>query len=213
MYQLDVQLRIGTPTIIVDMVDAFMGNGTFVRHFESACAGDTDPVRNLLPTIEEMVEGLRGKSRLILCTSKYHPTQFVHDGAGLRGLCSDECPEDFRVSLRKDIQQHLDPVRLQKTANSILSANEADMRGILYPGKIGVLVGVTGTSCIEKSLEDIRRKCIGVTLVVPKNAVASRKSRKQEEARLFEQWSKVEEQHVIVVDSWRSIRFTLEGLS
>lgn len=202
-----ITLPRGTPTIIVDAVDAFMRDGTFVQHYERENAGDTEPVQQLLGTLEEMVTTWRKRSRIILCNSRYHPDQFVQDGAGLRGLCSDECPEDMRVSLRDDALEHLDQQRLCKPKNSILSATNPSARDILYPGKLAVLTGATTTSCIGLSVEDIREQCIGVSVVVPKDAVASRSSRRQREEELFEQWSDPGKGHVFVVDSWRNIIF------
>lgn len=185
-----------TCVVVVDAVrDFFDDDGAF-----AACYGkeDVEPVRRVLPALEDLALAWSGQCRVLCCRSRYHLNQF--GVAGLENLCTTERGRELRLP-----RGYFDDV-VDKVDNSILTSPKIqrifkEHRALTHL----VLAGVTTTSCIARSIADIRSALRHLQVVVPCDAIASRGSRQGDEHRLLRAWGSRQEKGVWVVPSWKDI--------
>lgn len=187
-----LELPIGTKHIIVDPLDGFT-QGTFVD-----CYGheDTDPIREVVRELDEMTAEWQHDARLILCKSRYTYDQF--GVPKLENLCVGE--DDRRSAIPEDRFHRT----IEKYNNSLLSA-DVDLEDLLGDDDIFGAEGLTMTSCIIMSINDIRRAFSRLTIVVPADAVGSRTKQNEKAHSILEELSSRSVRNVIVVPSWRNI--------
>ncbi len=188
-----------TPVILVDPLNDFVEEeGVFAQAYGSE---DTRPVRDLLPVLKKMAHAWQNKARLILCRSLYDENQF--GVSGLEQLCVESNPWG------RDCPMHENWFKgeFEKRHNSILVTDDNEIRDILEAARFAVLTGMTLTSCIAKSKEQIRNEIPNLTLVVPRDTTGVRASRSADAEKIFEEWEQEHEDHVIVTPSWKKIKF------
>jgi len=195
------QLAIKAAESSVIVVDATLPDFALQSGIFAQCYGEKDaqPVLALCKRmIEYKIEELRKRgAHVTLCRSNYDFDQF--GVPGLESLCVTEQGRESLVDENKFDWQ------LEKTDNSILSAGER-IHTLITLRKNLILAGVTTTSCVGKSIEDMRRQHAGrVQIIVPWDAVASRASQTAKEAKLLKQWE--DSRDVIVVSELDDIIF------
>ena len=175
-------------------------DGTFAECFNLDGQKDAEPVRRILPTLTGMTKAWRRKAYLILCQSLY-----TYDQWKVKGL-ENLCTEENRWGREPRIDERLFHSIVTKSHNSITSMPASEWEELVrHTREHLILTGVTTTSCIKKTVEALR---LGFwKVIIPRNAVASRASQKEEADLLLDSWSGDSASHVIVVPSWRDITF------
>ncbi len=196
MLQKEIPVPFGTPVIVVDPLKDF-ACGVFVE-----CYGmeDTEPIRELIARLQQMVEAWQGKARLVLCKSLYDHNQFAVPK--LETLCTTD---DGRESV---ISRNLFQQDIIKRQNSF-APNDVPLEPIVGDARYLIMTGLTTTHCVIQSIVDCRRRLGRVQLIVPANAVGTRKMRESDGQRILGDLSHPHDQHV-VVPRWEDIRFTEE---
>ncbi len=120
---------------------------------------------------------------------------------GLEELCTSEKGGTSVIS-----NSYFD-AQVRKTDNSIFTAGQEFLDAVKQRTFL-VFTGITTTSCILKSIQEVREKFADRVVIVPRNAVASRVSQKKKEDELFEEWRDSNDERVIVVPTLRSIYFS-----
>lgn len=192
-----LSVPVGTPVIVVDPLKDFE-SGEFVT-----CYGleDTEPVREVIARLRQMVEAWQGKARLVLCASLYDDDQFKVPG--LEKLCTTD------AGRQSVIPPGLFHRQILKRQNSF-GPTMQDLRPIVENDNCLIITGLTTTSCVVQSVNDCRAVLGRVRLIVPANAVGTRKGRQNDGQRLVENWSQPNELHVTVVPRWEGITFEEE---
>lgn len=178
-----------TRIFVVDPLRDFLEeSGVFAQ-----CYGleDTKPIRAIRSVLEDIV----GQRQCILCASHYKHDQF--DVQGLEKLCTTARGREPVIPKGNFVDA------FEKTTNSILSDRE-NVDRILSGATHAVITGVTTTHCIAMSVEDFHEQYRELICIIPRDAVASRTSRKNDEQALFKRWQK-EGEEIIVVDSVQDI--------
>lgn len=198
---------IGTETCLVDVdpLHDFIGEGGL---FECVYGPmDIEPLRRVQETIATVMRTYRGKMFFALVMSHYCRGQFNHKDPRLEALCAEA--EGMKLILPEELEQ-LFNLRFTKTGNSVLSASgfiKKIEKGGLF--KNLWLTGITTTSCIEATINECRHEATKhVRIIVAKDAVASRRSRrrgKDGELKLFKDWSNPSAENLYVFDSWRDV--------
>ncbi len=197
---LPLELPVGTPAVVVDPVRDFMhSKGTFTECFGLE---DTEPIRQILPRLREMIKKWRMKVYPILCQSLYEWDQF-----GVPGL-ENLCTQGNFLGREPMIPETCFRATITKPQNSLYSApreEESKAWNYICRSRHLILTGVTTTSCIQRTVKDFPK---GYTqMVIPRDAVASRASRKSDEQAILDYWSEERMTNVIVVPSWKNIKF------
>lgn len=197
--KLPLTLPIGTPVILIDPLNDFTKpEGVFT---EAYGAEDTKPVRDVVPVLNAMARAWAQKTEIILCRSLYTYDQF-----GVKGL-EDLCTKENDWGRESVINYEWILRGFDKTENSILATDDKKIFDILESSRFLILAGMTLTSSIAKSKEELREILPELTLVVPRNAAAVRASRKADGEALFQQWADPAEEGVIVTPAWNNIKF------
>lgn len=188
-----------TPAVVVDPLHDFMDEkGVFTQ-----CYGreETEPMRNLLPTLNQMVRVWRGKAHVVLCQSLYSHNQW-----GVKGL-ENLCTQENLLGREPCIDERFFQSAVTKSRNSITSIPTEEWRELARNTKKHlILTGVTTTSCIAKTVEALRSGFWKI--IIPADAVASRASQQKKEEALLDSWSDEHLSRVIVVPHWRDITFS-----
>ncbi len=198
------KIQIGRDDSSVTVVDATLRDFADIDGVFARCYGreDSRPVLDLCERmIEEEIYGLRERhAHLTLCRSQYTRNQF--NVKGLEELCATE--EGRRSVLSPDLFDW----EIDKNDNSILSAG-AKAEELIDTRDHHILTGVTTTSCVGKSIDEIRKRFAGKgkRIIVPRNAVAARASQADKARALFDEWKKDARSDVIVVPSLSDIEF------
>lgn len=189
--------RHATCAVVVDPLWDFIAKE---GEFERGYPGQNESIRAMMPTLTEMVEDLRKKVDTILCASKYNEGQF---GEHIQHLCTTE------ERRRSVIPEELFKETLTKTANSILTAGELGegIWRVLTDRPHLILTGLTGTSCVRVSVDEIVKYLPGTHVYLPKDVIAIRDN---EDSRLrmekiYEYWQDPKQTKLHVFDSWRDI--------
>lgn len=193
-----LSLPADTKHIVVDpLVD-------FARTTESRpgafidCYGreDVQPVIDAIVELQTMVLAWHEQVYCVLCKSQYQYDQF--GVPGLEELCTT--PER-RTSL---IPEEWFRSVFTKYDNSILSAQQS-VSELLGDGEYVGIEGITLTSCVTKSIQDIRTQLRGKKIVVPINAVGWRAKQEQVAQEIISELSNAKVRDVVVVDRWQQI--------
>jgi len=178
--------------IVIDpLADFISEKGAFSR-----CYGekDTERVRNVANDLEAMVDEWNERVRVLLCRSKYE-----YDQCKVRNLEMLCVTEQGRESM---IAPEMFSAVIEKYENSILCS--PDIEEYLSDEILHLIpTGITTTSCVRKSIRGIQEKFPHIKIIIPKNAVASRISRENDENALLDLWGK--SNNVIVVKRWQDI--------
>jgi nicotinamidase-related amidase len=191
----------GTSAIVVDPLNDFLDpEGVFANTYGMQ---DTEPIRDVLPELQQMIGAWQENARIILCRSLYRRNQF-----GVPGL-EELCVWDRPSGRFSPIPLEKFAVEFTKLDNSILSTRNDSILRMLESSRQIILTGLTVTSCIKKSIEQIGREVERLQVIVPRNATAARANEKSttEADELFQQWSEPKNSRVIVVDRWQDIEF------
>ncbi len=198
------KIQIGRHNSSVTVVDATLRDFANLDGVFARCYGEEDarPVLDLCQRmIEEEIHALRKRhAHLTLCRSQYRQNQF--NVQGLEDLCTTEAGRHSLLS------PDLFDFEINKTDNSILSAGEKAEQ-LIDERNDHILTGVTTTSCIGKSINDIRARFAGrgKCIIVPRDAVAARFSQAKKADALFREWESDEQGDLIVIPSLRDIEF------
>src|SRR3989344_5567056 len=186
--------RHATCAIVVDPLWDFISrDGEFERGYPS----QNESIRAVLETLTRMVDTLRTQVDTVLCASKYEEGQF---GDHIKYLCTSD---ERRTSM---IPREWFRETLTKTDNSILMAGDDAWR-VLTDKPHVILSGLTGTSCIRVSTQEILKYLPRTHLYLPKNAIAIRDdaNTRQKMEMLYEKWEDPDQKKVHVFDQWENI--------
>lgn len=151
---------------------------------------ETDDIRNLPPTLQEMLNAWKGRAYRVLCRSEYPYNRWEKEG--LEKLCTTE---GGRASV---IDPSLFEHTMTKTDNSILAASEEDLK-FLHRNEYLILAGVTTTSCIRKSIEQLLAERTQLKIIVFRNLVAARKSERDKAEKVLN----MRHPNLTVMDRWQ----------
>lgn len=201
---------IGTKTYLLDVdpLHDFIGeDGLFERVYGQK---DIEPLRKVQETIATIVRTYHMQMFCVaLVASKYRKGQFNHRDPRLETLCTTA--EGRKLILPEGLQTNFHRT-LKKTRNSVLSTQGFAME--LQKGshiKNLWLTGITTTSCIDAAIDECRDEATQhIRIIIAKDAVASRRSRRRDEHELFEKWSDLRVENLYVFDSWRDVPIVSE---
>jgi nicotinamidase-related amidase len=183
--------------LVIDMVYDFVHeDGLFPRAFGE----DAQPLIDLLPTIRTLLTTLSESTSIpiIECTSHYTVNQF--HSKSLSTLCTTR---EGRESMLNELSS-LFRLRIVKTLNSVFSlesSSEEEELLRLIKGSSVIVVGVTTSSCIQRSVESLVER--GFNVIVPIDAISHRKSQNGRAQQVISKWR--ESDNVTVLDSWRDL--------
>ncbi len=186
------------PDSVVAFIDPL---NDFVRldgPFQKTYGEDALNVLNVIHVLREMAHAWKNRIELVLNKSNYRRDLFKVPG--LEELCTTE---EGRASV---LDTKLFDRTIEKTHNSIITAGREAIDFLLSKEFIA-LTGMTGTSCITKTANDIlqlgREGNRIPKLILPRNAIANRESREPDFEETLQNWR--EDKRVIVVPRWEDI--------
>lgn len=195
-------LPANTSHVVVDPLEdfAFHENGKAGVFTECYGVKDTIPIREALGEIQTMLIAWAARSmqtKLILCKSQYDFNQF--DVPGLEELCTTDKGRNSLVR-----EQAFDAV-VTKRDNSLFSVPELNIDDLLGDGEYAGVEGVTLTSCVVKTIIDLRKRQRQQMLVLPLNAIGWRTQQNQKAQEIIDEYSDESVEDVLVIDKWQQI--------